>query len=135
KLVENFIYNHEDHPKALLAYYEMGNFYFREKNYTKAIKYLEQVNLEALSKNQKLETQFRIAYSHFTRKDFEKALAQFNQIKTSENRYTYAASYYAGFIEYRNGDYETALRDLKKAEGNESYAAVVPYMITNVYYR
>lgn len=135
KLVENFIYNHENHPKALLAYFEMGNFYFREKNYSKAIKYLEKVNLDGLSKNQKLETQFKIAYSHFTRKDFEKALAQFNQLKASENRYTYAASYYAGFIEYRNGDYETALRDLKRAEGNESYAAVVPYMITNVYYR
>ncbi len=135
KLVENFIYDHEGHPKALLAYYEMGNFYFREKNYAKATRYLEKVNLDALSKNQKLETQFKIAYAHFTRKDFEKALVQFDQIKTSENRYTYAASYYAGFIEYRNGDYENAIRDLRRAEGNESYAAVVPYMITNVYYQ
>ena len=135
KLVENFIHNNEGHPKALQAYYEMGNFYFREKNYTKAIKYLEKVNLGALSKTQKIETQFKIAYSHFTRKDFAKALEQFNQIKASENRYTYAASYYAGFIEYRNGEYAAALTDLKRAEGNESYAAVVPYMITNVYYK
>lgn len=135
KLVENFIHEHEDHPKALQAYYEMGNFYFGEKNYSKAIKYLEQVNVQHLPKKQGEETRFKLAYAHFSRKEFEKALAQFNQIKTSENRYTHAASYYAGFIAYRDGAYETALQDLKRAEKNDAYAAIVPYMITNVYYR
>src|SRR5690606_10636953 len=86
-------------------------------------------------KAQQVETQFKIAYSHFTKKDFEKSLSEFNKIKSTENRYTYAASYYAGFIEYRNGDYQSALVDLRRAEGNDSYAAVVPYMITNVYYK
>src|SRR5699024_8577709 len=101
----------------------------------KAIKYLEKVNVDALSKSQQFETKFKLAYSHFTRKEFDKALEQFNQIKTSNNPYTYASSYYAGFIEYRQGNFEVALQDLKRAENNEAYAAIVPYMITNVYYK
>lgn len=135
KLVENFIHRYEEHPKALQAYYEMGNFYFREKNYSKAIKYFEKVNVQGLSEKQGEETRFKLAYAHFSRKEFAKALEQFNQIKISENRYTYAASYYAGYIAYRDGAYNDALRDLKRAEKNDAYAAIVPYMITNVYYK
>lgn len=135
KLVENFIHQHEGHPKALHAYYEMGSFYFREKNYNKAIKYLTKVDVTGLSKTQREEAQFKLAYAHFSRQEFEKALEQFNAIKTSENRYTYAASYYAGYIEYRQGDYDQALSDLKRAEKNDAYAAIVPYMIANVYYK
>lgn len=135
KLVENFIHQYEGHPKALLAYYEMGNFYFREKNYAKAIKYLTKVDITGLSKSQREEAQFKLAYAHFARQEFEKALEQLNAIKAYDNRYTYAASYYAGYIEYRQGDYDQALTDLKRAEKNETYAAIVPYMIANVYYK
>src|SRR5699024_2407744 len=123
KLVENFIHRYEGHPKALLAYYEMGNFYFREKNYTKAIRYLSQVDVTGLSKSQRNETQFKLAYAHFSRQEFDKAQEQFNAIKISDNRYTYASSYYAGYIEYRQGDFDQALTDLKRAERNETYAA------------
>lgn len=135
KLVENFIHQNEDHPKALLAYYEMGNFYFREKNYAKAIRYLTKVDVTGLSKAQSEDAQFKLAYAHFSRQEFQKALEQFNSIKTAENKYTYAASYYAGYIEYRQGDYNLALDDLKRAERSEAYAAIVPYMIANVYYK
>lgn len=135
KLVENFIHRYEGHPKALLAYYEMGNFYFREKNYTKAIRYLSKVDITGLSRSQRDEAQFKLAYAHFSRQEFDQALEQFNAIKVSDNRYTYASSYYAGYIEYRQGDFDQALTDLKRAERNETYAAIVPYMIANVYYK
>src|SRR5690606_1087777 len=46
-----------------------------------------------------------------------------------------AANYYAGFIEYSEGNYTDALIDLKKAESNPSYASIVPYLIANVYYK
>lgn len=135
KLVAQFVEENQDHPKALLAYYELGNFYFKGNDYNKAIDYFEKVEVDELSQDQQLETQFKLAYSYFTRKDFNKALQQFNKIKTTNNRYTYASSYYAGFVEYRNEEYSQALVDLQRAEQNEAYAAIVPYMIANVYYQ
>lgn len=135
KLIEKFIYDHENHSKSLLAYYELGNFYFRDKNYSKAIQYYEKVDVDKLGTEKKEETQFKTGYAYFSRKDFDNALPRFNSLKRSENPFTAASNYYAGFIELRNENYDNALQDLKRAEKSETYAAVVPYMIANVYYK
>lgn len=49
KRIKSFVESHPTHPKASEAYFELGNFYFREKNYAKAIQYFEkpmQINFE-----------------------------------------------------------------------------------------
>lgn len=135
KLIEKFIHDHENHPKSLMAYYELGNFYYRDKNYGKATQYFEKVDLNNLSAEKKAETQFKTGYAYFSRKDFNKALQKFNVLKRYDNPYTHASNYYAGYIEFRNGEYDNALIDLKRAGQNETYAGIVPYMIANVYYK
>ncbi|MGK7393656.1 MAG: tetratricopeptide repeat protein [Candidatus Cyclobacteriaceae bacterium M3_2C_046] len=135
KLLNTFVESNESHPKAILAYYELGNFYFREKNYKKAIQYFEKSNLDKLTKNQKLEAQFKLAYSHFAFKEFDQALPYFDLIKRQENQYSAAASYYAGYIEYIQADYDKALYDLERAEKNQAYATMIPYLKANVYYK
>lgn len=134
-LVEDFIEDNEHHPKAMLAYFELGNFYFKDKNYPKSIEYLKKVDLSQLSNTQKAETQFKIGYAYFSRKSFDKALEYFDQIKRFDNEFMYAANYYAGFIEFRNGAYDNAIVDLQRAEKSDAYASIVPYMIANVYYK
>ncbi|HEY8400970.1 MAG TPA: tetratricopeptide repeat protein [Cytophagaceae bacterium] len=134
-LFQEFINNYPYHSKTPLAYYELGGFYYRNKNYKKAAEYLQKVNTESLSPEAKLETQFKLAYSLFSQKEFDRAGELFDNIKKSEHKYTYAANYYAGYIELRNGKYDEALVDLKKAETHEEYKNVVPYMIVNVLYR
>ena len=91
--------------------------------------------LAQLDEHKRLEARFKLAYGYFGQKQFDKALEKFNQIKTSESKYSAASSYYAGYIEYRNEDYDQALVDLKRAENSESYASLVPYMVANVYYK
>ena len=39
-LMNQFLQQHLDHPKSLVANYDLGNFYYLENNYSKAIKYL-----------------------------------------------------------------------------------------------
>ena len=130
-----FADNYADHPKAGLAYYELGNFYFKQEDYQKAITYFEQAPTAKLDPSKQLEARFKLAYGYFGQKKFDQALEKFNQIKTSSSKYSAAASYYAGYIEYRNGAYEEALVDLKRAEKEESYASLVPYLVANVYYK
>jgi len=135
EMFEDFVHRYDYHPKSALAYYELGEFYFRDKNYAKAINYFEKVPLARVDGQKQLETRFKLAYGYFGQKKFDQALEKFNQIKVSPSKYSAASSYYAGYIEYRNGDYDQALIDLRRAEKNQSYQALVPYMVANVYYK
>lgn len=133
KLLNTFVSENPNHPKARVAYYELGNFYFREKNYRKAIKYLEAADPNDLKTTQRHEARFKIGYSYFGFKEFDKALPHFNQVKQGSNRFAHAASYYAGYIGYTNGQYQQSLADLQKAAEHESYTNVVPYLVVSIY--
>jgi tetratricopeptide (TPR) repeat protein len=135
KLIADFITHNPASQKAGSAYYDLANFFYNEKNYTKASNYFAKVDFPSLSMNQQNEAHFKWGYSYFNQKKLNDALEQFNFIKNQSTEYSPAASYYAGFIAYSQGNFEQALADLKRAEANPSYASVVPFLIANVYYR
>ncbi len=134
KLINDFVERNPNHPKALLAYYELGTFYFRDKKYRKAIEYFQKADLSKLSSDQQLEARFKLGYAHFSFREFEQAKKYFDLIKRQDNHYTHAASYYAGYIAYQNEDYDQAIYDFEKAAKNEAYETVVPYLIANIFY-
>lgn len=135
KQIEDFIKDYPTHPKAITANYDLGNFYYAEKNFKKASLYYTKVDFSGLSQEQQRIGRFRWGYSLFNQKFLKESLEQFNYNKTIGGEYGPASSYYAGFIEYSQGDYTNALIDLKRAEQNEAYSKIVPYLIANVYYR
>ncbi len=135
KRLEDFIASNPMYPKAITAYYDLANFFYTEKNYSKASAYFAKVDFPSLSAPQQNTGRFRWGYSLFSQRNLKQSLDQFNAIKAAGGQYGPAASYYAGFIESQGGDYENALTDLKRAEANSSYATVVPVLITNVYYQ
>lgn len=135
KLIDDFIASNPSSPKASTAFYDLANFFYDEKNYSKSSQYFKKVDFPALTSDQQNQAHFKWGYSYFNLKRLNEALEQFNFVKTSSNEYSPAANYYAGFVEYSNGLYDEALVDLKKAETNASYATVVPYLIANVYYK
>ncbi len=134
KKIEEFVNNHPDHPKAATAWYDLANFFYAEKNYGRASTYFHKVDFPTLSNDQHAIGRFHWGYSLFNLRKLEEALDQFNFIKALGGQYGPASSYYAGFIELGNGDYENALTDLKRAEQNKSYALVVPHLIADAYY-
>jgi tetratricopeptide (TPR) repeat protein len=135
KLIENFIDLYPDNPHSAAAYYDLGNFFYNEKNYLRASTDYAKVDFSALSAEQQNNGRFRWGYSLFTQKKLKESLDQFNFIKVQGGQFGPAASYYAGFIEFTLADYSNAMIDLKRAEQSQAYAKIVPYMIANVYYR
>jgi TolA-binding protein len=135
KLIDQFIDNNPSSPKASTAYYDLATFFYGEGNYTKASGYFKKVNFPALTTNQQYEGHFKWGYSLFTQKKLDEALEQFNFVKRQSSSFSSAANYYAGFVESSKGLYSEALTDLQKAEGSPSYASIVPYLITNIYYK
>ena len=135
KKISDFIESHPQSPKSALAYYDLGSFFYGEKNYQKASAYFQKVDFPSLGNETQNTGRFRWGYSLFNLRKLKESLDQFNFIKSQGGQFGIAASYYAGVIEYGNGDYAAALVDLKRAEANESYATIVPYIIANVYYK
>jgi TolA-binding protein len=135
KLVDQYISHYPSSPKAATASYDLANFFYRDKKYGKAAQYFGKVDFPALTQHQQSEAHFNWGYSYFNLKRLDDALQQFNFVKNQSNTFSPAANYYAGFIEFSKAQYAEALNDLKKAETNASYSAIVPYLIANVYYK
>ncbi len=135
KLIADFIVHNPSNPRSATAFFDLGNFFYAEKDYTKAIGYYGKVNFAGLSQDQQVEGYFKWGYSYFNQKKLDDALEKFNAVKLQESQYAPAANYYAGFVEYSRGSYSEALIDLKRAEASPAYANIVPSLIANVYYK
>jgi tetratricopeptide (TPR) repeat protein len=135
KLVSEFTESSPSHPRSATAYYDLGTFYYQQKNYAKASANFAKTDFSSLSAEQQNSGRFRWGYSQFSQKKLDDALEQFSFVKSQGGAFGPAASYYAGFIEYANGDYDNALIDLRRAELNDAYSTIVPYMIAQVLYR
>lgn len=135
KLLVAFVDNHPANPRSKTAYLDLANYFYTERNYTKASATYAEVELSALTAEQKTEAYFKWGYSLFNLRKLDDALVKFNQVKIQDSQYAPAANYYAGYIEYGNGDYGAAYIDLKRAEANSAYAPIVPQLIANVLYR
>ncbi len=135
KRFSNFVDAYPNHPKAIVANFELANFFYIEKNYKKSSNYFSKVNFSNLSIEQQNRGRFRFGYSLFSQRSLVESLDQFNIIKSQGGQYGPAASYYSGFIEYGKSDFENARLDLQRAEQNEAYGKIVPYLLANVYYK
>jgi len=134
-LMQNFSANYPNHPRKANAQLELAHNFYQKQNYAKALIYFGKTDFTAVSAEQQIEGKFQMGYSYFSDRKLDDALLYFNQVKFNEHRYSAAANYYAGFIEYSKGAYDEALTDLKRAETNGTYSAIVPYLIASVYYR
>ncbi|WP_192820820.1 tetratricopeptide repeat protein [Rufibacter sp. LB8] len=135
QLVLQFAARYPAHPKAPVAFFELGTSFFDKKNYDKAIQYLEQAPADRLDEAQLKESEFKLGYSYFSKKNFTKAKLLFDRNKKGNHQYSFASSYYAGYLAFNQGDYIGAKLDLKVAEQDENYRTIVPYMLTQVLYK
>ena len=133
-LMKNFVLTYPDHPRALLAYFDLGNYYFENKKYKIASIYFNKVEIQTLSEAQKNDFYFRKGFSDYNLKKHEEALENLNIAKRRASQYQHQAAYYAGFIAYQNKDYDNALIDMKLALEHEDYSKEVPYIIASIYY-
>ena len=134
-LILAFAAQHPAHPRAASAYFELGKFYFDQKDYASATRYFQKVAPDNLSNDQRAESDFKLGYSYFEQKDYEKARLLFDRNKQVQSQYKYASAYYAGYLGYRAGDYAAARADLAVAEQNDAYKPVVPAVVTQIYYK
>jgi tetratricopeptide (TPR) repeat protein len=134
-LAQRFVSQYPEHPKAVLIYDEIGKYHYRQKDYPKAIEYLEKVATDRLSPERRLETQFQLGCAYFTQKQYDKAIGQLAPLKKYKNTYTQAAAYYTGYSYFQKEKYAEALADLLQAREEAEFQANANYLITYIYYK
>ncbi|MCU0469159.1 MAG: tetratricopeptide repeat protein [Arcicella sp.] len=128
-LANRFVRNYPEHPVAGNLFKEIGNHFFEQGDYARAVDYLKK------SPKSDEEAQYRLAVSHFSLQDYSEALEIFNEIKDGNTDYAVSSSYYAGIINFRAGRYQDAIPDFKKAEQSATYRSEIAGWLAHSYYR
>src|ERR1035437_1233884 len=129
-----FIYSHPESPQINDARLELGNYFYQNKNYRKAVVYYETVNRQELKSDKLAEYFFRFGYSLYIKGDQSRALLMFSEIKDIDTEYTPPAVYYFSQIAYEQKMYQTALEGFMRLKEDETFGGVVPFYIVQILY-
>ena len=132
--LKKFTTNHPENFKANRAWFYLGRYYYRTKEYRNALPALEKTDATALVGDETSEYYFKMGYCYFSKNDNEKAAKNFNQILNVDSKYQTAAQYYYGHIAYSNDNYKTALEYFSKLDSSATFGPMVPYYITQMYF-
>lgn len=124
----HFNLNHPNSPQSNLLFRRIGMYFYDIANYAKAIRYLESSSLG------NVEARYKLGVAYFETKDFDNALALFNEVKTDpDEEYAFSAAYYAGVIHYQQKNYLEAIADFKKSNGHSKFRKDLPYWLISSY--
>jgi len=129
-----FIYSHPESPRINAARLELGNYFYQNKNYRKAVIYYETVNRQELKSDKLAEYFFRLGYSLYIKGDQSRALLMFSEIKDIDTEYTPPAVYYFSQIAYEQKMYQTAMEGFIRLKEDETFGGVVPFYIVQILY-
>src|SRR5450631_3192747 len=131
---QEFIELENNKARVEMMSFHLAEYYFRQKDYTAAVRLYEHASIDNLSNREIADLKFHQGYGYFTQKQFDKALPLFNSIRQMPKDPNYAdANYYYGFICFYQKKYSEALAAFKVVEDNPAYDKVVPYYIANIY--
>ncbi|MFN2423578.1 MAG: tetratricopeptide repeat protein [Cryomorphaceae bacterium] len=119
------------HRPALL---ELARYNFNRRDYDDAILYFNRLDLRDYSEEVQDEILFKKGFSAFENEDYELARTSFFPLLEKEGPYTGPVNYYYGHIAYKNENYQTALKSLRKAGEDPNFSAVVPYYVAQIYH-
>lgn len=133
-LVESF--QNETNSYYLLnqAYMYQGDYYFNKKDYTASIIAYEKVKREGLNFYLEDEVKFKLAYSYFVKRQFEKASVLFKELSLTERKYFYPSHYYYGICQFLVNDFERAINSFTVIQNTEEYKQYVPYYLVQLYF-
>lgn len=132
--LKQFVKDHPENPKVKSAYFYLGKYNYRKKKYKDCLDWFEKVDIYDLTTEELSEFYFKRGYSFFVGNKMEEAKKDLYEIKDVDNKYAASAKYYYAHIAYNEKNYETALKDFIRLQGNETFGPVVPYYIAQLYY-
>lgn len=132
KLTLDFLRENSPSPVASQAALEIGDYYFDQKEYDRALTYYDMA--PSGSGSTRDEIQFKKGYSFFVTKQFARAKTEFMSLKeNTRSEWYYPANYYSGCCSFFEKKYDEAAKAFTRCEQSDKYKAVVPYYIVQIY--
>ncbi len=133
KGMEQLIFTGDKRTQVNLAFF-LGDFYFRNVDYLKAIDLLEKTDALYLSDAENEKIQFEKGVSYFSLKKFDNAKPYFKSlIQLEKSSYRVDAKYYLGFISFSERFYDDALSQFREIEKDPRYKKTVPFYMAFIY--
>ncbi|MCQ2606976.1 MAG: tetratricopeptide repeat protein [Bacteroidales bacterium] len=155
-MTQQFIENNPQYPRMYQAYFELGNYMFHEEMYKEALDCYQKTDLQRFTNNEVLELFYKKGYSYYKMNDitnannedkknsiyaeqssyYELAKPLFKEVKDNQRSpYAENALFYYSYIEYVDGNYETALNGFMTLSDSSMFAPVVAPYICQIYYQ
>ncbi|HPR33795.1 MAG TPA: tetratricopeptide repeat protein, partial [Prolixibacteraceae bacterium] len=129
-----YLEEHPGSPWKNQLMFELGRLQFSNRRYKQAVRSFENTDPSLLSQNDRDDYTFYTGYSYFESGNLKKASHYFFDIKKSSSLYASSASYYWGYINYLDGNYETALQEFSKLENDKKFSGFISYYTIQIYY-
>ncbi len=133
-LILSYIRKYSPDPAASKAQVDMANFYYNSRQYDKAAEFLDNIDLDGMSGEQRREMKFKQGYSYFVAKKFPQAQSSFRQVKDQDGKYYYPANYYDGMCSFFDSRYDNAIKSFQIAGQYAKYKPLVPYYICQIHF-
>ncbi len=132
KLTLDFLRENSPSPVASQAALEIGDYYFDQKEYDKALTYYDMAP-DAFGTTGE-EIRFKRGYAYFVTKQFARAKAEFAPLKeNARSEWYYPSNYYYGCCTFFEGKYDEAAKAFLRCEQSDKYKTAVPYYIAQIY--
>ncbi len=145
-LVERFPARDKQLPNDLKAYLQafpyttfadevklmQGVIQVEKGHYKQSLKFLETVELHALTREHQTDYAFYRGYAYLMLQEYQRASIYFAQLSKGDSRYATRGTYYYAYCMYKLEKYDKALPALKRLENAPEYNKTVPYYITQI---
>jgi tetratricopeptide (TPR) repeat protein len=133
-LISSFIAERPESYNNQEAIFQMANYHFGNRKYRNALQWYEKVDRPSLDKKDIPEYNFKMGFSHFARKDYDRAAKSFYEVRNADAPYGPMSLYFYSHIKYLSKQYQTALIGFTELKENPVYASIVPFYIVQIYY-
>lgn len=133
-LLKEFVRNYSTSPRTTEAWFLLGNFNYRKKDWRDAINYYDEISASDLPEPKRSEYLFKKGYSYFQENELDQAADEFFQMKSESSVYYAPGMYYFAHINYEQGKYATALKSFRSLENHPQFGEVIPYYVVQIYH-
>jgi TolA-binding protein len=131
-LLNEFVKKNPASSKVNLINFQLGRLVYRNKKYSSAKKYFQEVDISQLFPDQKAEYYFKLGYCDFKAHKPEEAKKSFELAANLSSKYKSPATYYLAHMDYELGNYKEAYQQFMALSTDADFSPIVPFYIVQI---
>ncbi len=123
----------ESYHRNQICFY-IGSSHFAKQEWEKAIFWFDEANIDFLTLDDQEDYMFRSAYAKLQKGRKDTAKQSFGLLTRYSKKYAEPATYYLAYIDFNEGNYNTAIPVFEKLKNNSEYREEALFFLTQGYF-